>query len=338
MEKIMTAMARFDSHIFGQAERVEKWAQFMKCDSNTSTTELRGLGPFAGSIVMAALGEVRLLKLKATPHRFERMPNAMSSDDVVKITIQTEGRTLLHQSGHELLLEPGTWAVCSADRHHSTTHLTDVEAYCLLLPRRWLGIDGLELVRRGRRRIGDRDGIGSLVPTHVTRLFEQIEAIPCPLHSDVADMLAHIVQLALAEERHVDGRVSMGETLRMRVESYVRLHLRDPDLSIERIADRFNCSKRYLHKIFSESSTTLNHFLWNERLERCREALDNPKLGDQSVSEIAYSWGFNNSAHFNKVFKNRFGAPPGEWRVLRQEIKGESGFYRSKATELQIAS
>ncbi len=106
----------------------------------------------------------------------------------------------------------------------------------------------------------------------------------------------------------------MRETLRLRVKDYVRRNVRDPALSIDRVATAFGCTKRHLHKVFSGDEMTLSQFVWSERLERCREALSNPRMAQHSITEIAFMWGFNNSAHFSKTFKERFGAPPGLFR------------------------
>jgi AraC-like DNA-binding protein len=37
-------------------------------------------------------------------------------------------------------------------------------------------------------------------------------------------------------------------------------------------------------------------------------------LRDKSITQIAFSWGFNNAAHFSRCFKTRFGATPSDYR------------------------
>jgi AraC-like DNA-binding protein len=32
------------------------------------------------------------------------------------------------------------------------------------------------------------------------------------------------------------------------------------------------------------------------------------------ISDIAFAWGFNDLAHFSRIFKQKFGASPREWR------------------------
>ncbi len=46
------------------------------------------------------------------------------------------------------------------------------------------------------------------------------------------------------------------------------------------------------------------------RLDRCREELEDRRQRARSITEIAFRWGFNDSAHFSRVFKARFGMSP----------------------------
>jgi len=42
-------------------------------------------------------------------------------------------------------------------------------------------------------------------------------------------------------------------------------------------------------------------------------------LNNRSVSEVAYSWGFNDPAHFSRTFRSRFGISPTQCR--RQALR-----------------
>jgi AraC-like DNA-binding protein len=50
------------------------------------------------------------------------------------------------------------------------------------------------------------------------------------------------------------------------------------------------------------------------RLDRCHQDLLNPACARKSITEVAYSWGFNNSSHFSRCFKRAFGASPRRFR------------------------
>ena len=50
------------------------------------------------------------------------------------------------------------------------------------------------------------------------------------------------------------------------------------------------------------------------RLENCRRDLEDPALGHRGVQAIAHHWGFEDPAHFSKIFKAAYGEPPGQYR------------------------
>jgi AraC-like DNA-binding protein len=107
---------------------------------------------------------------------------------------------------------------------------------------------------------------------------------------------------------------TMRATLRERAKIYIGRHIRDVDLSVEKIAAALNCSKRYLHLVFNAGEETVSEYVWRQRLEGCRAELSNPAFR-LTLTEIAYAWGFNSSAHFSRAFKERYGVPPSAQRL-----------------------
>jgi AraC-like DNA-binding protein len=59
--------------------------------------------------------------------------------------------------------------------------------------------------------------------------------------------------------------------------------------------------------LFQGENNTVNRYIWDLRLEKCRADLANPLHRHRTITEIAFAWGFNNSTHFSRIFKERFG-------------------------------
>ena len=95
---------------------------------------------------------------------------------------------------------------------------------------------------------------------------------------------------------------------------FCRQNLHDPDLSPQRVADRFRMSVRTLHARFSQIGQTFGRWLLEARLEACGAALRDVHQCNLNISEIAYRMGFNDLSHFNKAFRARFGMTPRDWR------------------------
>jgi AraC-like DNA-binding protein len=50
------------------------------------------------------------------------------------------------------------------------------------------------------------------------------------------------------------------------------------------------------------------------RLQRCYDKLAAPEHATLSITEIAYSLGFNSSSHFSNLFRAQFGVRPSDVR------------------------
>lgn len=105
------------------------------------------------------------------------------------------------------------------------------------------------------------------------------------------------------------------ETASQRIKTYIRDHLRDPELSIEQIAAALHCSKRYVHMAFVGEATSIEKYLWSLRLEQCRRALETTAGPTSTLTALAFSWGFNSSSHFSRLFRDKFGIAPSLYRL-----------------------
>jgi len=95
---------------------------------------------------------------------------------------------------------------------------------------------------------------------------------------------------------------------------YVDEHLADPNLSVTSVADALEVSTRYLHMIFAREEQSLLDYIRKARLDACSAQLLSPASRDRSISEIAYSWGFNDLSHFCRLFRATFGMSARDYR------------------------
>jgi len=107
--------------------------------------------------------------------------------------------------------------------------------------------------------------------------------------------------------------------LLVRSKDWIRTHLQAEELSNDYISQTLKTSKRQLARAFSLEQTSVSRFIWNERLNHCRQDLLDPGQRHLTVSEIAFRWGFNHPAHFSRSYKQKFGESPKQTqsRLLR---------------------
>lgn len=91
--------------------------------------------------------------------------------------------------------------------------------------------------------------------------------------------------------------------------------LRDAGICPASIAQELALSPRYLQRVLSESGEAFNLYVRRRRLECTYEELMNPVCFRESIAEICFRWGFNDSAYFSRLFKSHFGLSPSQHRA-----------------------
>jgi AraC-like DNA-binding protein len=86
-------------------------------------------------------------------------------------------------------------------------------------------------------------------------------------------------------------------------------------LLARRVAANHRCSERYIHKVFSQGETP-SHYIRRLRLEHCLKDLSNRELAYLSITDIAFSRGFQHQGHFSRVFRQQFNRAPSSLRPV----------------------
>ena len=93
--------------------------------------------------------------------------------------------------------------------------------------------------------------------------------------------------------------------------AYINLHISE-NFSLEDVAESVGVSHFYLSKLFrEETNETFINYLTDQRLDKAKQLLQETDL---SVKEITSSCGYNDQNYFSKLFKNKFGVSPTDFR------------------------
>lgn len=117
-----------------------------------------------------------------------------------------------------------------------------------------------------------------------------------------------------ASETRDDCALLQGSNLRSYVQKVIDESLTQPGLSPSGLASRLNISVRHLYRLFEEQDDSVCRYIQRARLKRSADDLTNPFLRSESITSIAYKWGFTDSAHFSRSFKKQFELSPKEFR------------------------
>lgn len=100
-------------------------------------------------------------------------------------------------------------------------------------------------------------------------------------------------------------------TLVKKVLDYIVENIENSELNVSTICQELNVGRNKLQKeIKTEVGMTPVEFIRSIRLNEAKNLLS---AEDITVSEVAYSVGFNNLSYFSRSFKTEFGVLPSEW-------------------------
>jgi AraC-like DNA-binding protein len=273
--------------------------------------------PYGMRLAWHDLGGCSLIECHSAPLAGSRGGSEIrrTEGDHVGLLHVLSGRERVRQGESRVELADGDLLLWDGARPLDFAVLTPLHKITLLIPR-----DRLERALPqggfgGARRLDGLSGLGGILAGHLAslgRLAAGIAPGDAPLAADlVVDLLDRL--LAPSPAPALDR--AAGRDLLRRILAFVEAHLDDPDLTPSRIATALGISPRYLHMVFAETGGTLGAHIRDRRLQRIRRDLADPRLTGQSITEIVFRWGFNDTAHASRAFSKAFGVSPSRFRA-----------------------
>ena len=135
------------------------------------------------------------------------------------------------------------------------------------------------------------------------------------LSENLIDLFASLCR-NLRERMPVRAK-SIGTQILEKAGRYIDSNLSDPELGPERIAKALHVSRGHLHAVARDHGPTIGRMILLKRLERSRRLLADRKFAHRKIIDVAFDSGFNQPAHFSRVFKAQFGLSP---RAFRRQL------------------
>jgi AraC-like DNA-binding protein len=266
------------------------------------------------AIARSSFGELSLVQatVPACAGRRGRREIDDETGGVIGVQVVMQGREIIGQGDELAMLEPGAVVVWDASRPIEFEILDPLVKCTLVLPREQL----VTACPRVERLVGvpfrSDAPVARLLSGFFAALARELPGLDDAGRRAASRATLELVRGAL-EPRLLDDRDAAQEAMLLRVRDYIEIHLRDTTLRPAGIAHANALSLRSLHALFEKSGESVSCYVRRRRLDRCREDLASPNGG--SITAIAHRWGFNDSAHFSRVFRQHFGCTPSEARA-----------------------
>lgn len=309
----------FTSESYSEGDRLEAWRDLLSAV---------GLQPSAGSSVHTGhatasrrnVEGVVLTRLAAGPQAVSPLANLADDVPIVLLPIE-DGVTLRTPAGHQiistgqLLLLPrkGDWSVAFQREMRAVVLSVTSDAFHGRKVSKPV-FDEVRVLTSG----SFTEVFSRTLESAAQNLETLSDAEWGAIAQSLADLLPTFVRQLVPPTTDAGGTATQAAILH-RLCRTIERKLDDPDLTPARVAEAEGISERYLQKLFEGSGSSFTHYLRERRLQRTSTELSNPAESHHSISEIAYRNGFNDSAHFSRAFRHRFGLSPREFR--QQEIE-----------------
>jgi AraC-like DNA-binding protein len=233
------------------------------------------------------------------------------ADDRVAVGMPMSGNCVLSQDGREAVLAPGDFAVVDTSRPYEMTFDGVHRMVVVTAPGGLVRIRPEELSRITARRVSSSHMLRVIARRQLDRDEPDVSTeLPVPVLDLVSASLAEWLMDLMGG--HPSGHRAV---LLQQIHEYVECNLGDPHLTPQSIATAHFISVRYLHKLFQSQGVTVNGWIRDRRLDRCKSDLIDPRYGDRSIGAIGARWNLSPASYFSRVFRSRYGVTPSEIRA-----------------------
>jgi AraC-like DNA-binding protein len=273
---------------------------------------------FWGAVSQSAIGPATFTRVDSCAQRVFRTPSriARASQDYVLVALGNSGVNGVYQDGREAVVAAGQFVIYDTTRPYELRFDDRFSQTILQMPRKLL-----------QQRIGAFDALTAttfssdrplegLAYEFLVSASKVIDHVDPATATRLLDQGLDLIAMAFAERMHQrspDQSVHRSALL-YRLKNTILTQLSDPELSMSRVAAAIGISPRYASDLMADEQISFRSYVQTQRLERCKRDLSDPAHAARHVGDIAFAWGFNDLAHFSRIFKQRFGASPREWR------------------------
>ena len=294
----------------GQGGALDFFATALKTHYDIPRVETIGSAEYCyGKVSTQRLAAMNLAQIEARRIRCQRPSLAADRQDRMFLLVPTRGELMVEQNGRSAGLAPGCFTLIDSKLDGRLMVPEESVSFVMELPRSALNRFHVPADCVFSRRIAASENISLVLANILQTIFSGWMNASTDDAALVEDMVLQLLFQAIQKSLELGtGRYGI---LIEQMRDWTIHHIDRPDLSPEILAQQFHISRRTIYRLFDEIGTTPMKWLWDVRLDYARAQLSR---GELSVSDTAYSAGFNDTSHFTRLFRRRFAELPKQVR------------------------
>lgn len=267
---------------------------------------------FNACMVRNQISWLEVSEITCDPASYTRTGGSVGPDDsFFSASVLLEGIGHLTQAGRRVIQRPGDLVIYDTSRPFTYRFETSYRILLVRVPRRAMLARFPDASRFTSLALSENLAITRLFTTtarNVARLDLGSSINSARLAASIFDVMAACIEEGFALRPEPKGPTA--NLLVVRARQHMLAHIDDTEITVDQIATALRVSKRSLSRAFAQENDTPIRWLWRQRL-----ALSHRRIlegSHTSVTELALSCGFTNSAHFSRAFRQAFKQSPSE--------------------------
>lgn len=304
---------RFSTAELPERDRHEAWRS--RSPSVASRVyETRPHEPFDVATDLVTLGPLRIHFSTISGQYFDRtqaMAAADGIDDLV-VNVRFRGAALGDMNGTALDVQGG--AIVLTDMAQPQEHVSEASSSAYFHVPRALAEQFLPNVR-SLHGMAIAPGTATLLREHLLQIWRGADRLPIDQGGRLAGTVLDLLAVAIAQERGgqaTSDAVTSAALMRARAE--IEMRLGSATLSVANLCRVLGVSPSALYRLFAEEGG-VHAYVTRRRLERVAATLSDP-LDHDRIADIAERWGFCDAAYLGRLFRERFGMTPSDYRAF----------------------
>lgn len=277
----------------------------------TKTEQFADITDFSSALSLDDIRDLTIDCLRIDHFKLPATWSAKATPAFNKLYYLKKGQFHFEINGQTYRGYPGQMFLlpCYSDQEYHAFHDADAEKY-------WMHFS----VRCGDRDLFEKISLPLFITVEDTALVDDLfeKALKCSRVKDIENILlqkSYCMQLLsyyMHECTFEPLRIINDERI-LTIVRYINDHIHE-DISLADLAKLVHFNPNYFVKYFKRiTGKPPMEFMLNSRIARAKVLLQN---GDAQVKDIALSVGFNNPDHFSRIFKQRTGYSPTQYRRM----------------------